>query len=286
MAEFEIFHIIYLVAISVISILFIVQSIRTRQRVPIKDVTFEDYFRAWCEHHDYETPIEEIKGPLRPYLKSFFIVGKWYARLGLSANKVSVLGLIWALWTLECWFLGSGWILLGTLFIILSGATDSIDGVVAYLTGTESKLGAYYDSILDKFGDILWVTGPLYFVLSNPIVLTAYSSFWITTITLVGLFATFLALIQEYCRARQQSLGLTETIPVIGERISRLCCVIIITASIGFSNFFTILNPSPSFINVNVWISNYIIPICFFSLLGLAIVSLIQINRHAMKHLK
>lgn len=282
MAEFEIFHWVYLIAISAVTIVFIVHSVLTRQSVTIRDVTFEDYFRAWCEHHDVKTPIEELKGPLRPYLHAFFIAGRAYARTGITANKVSVLGFIWALWTLETWFLGGGWLLLGTLFVIFSGSTDSIDGVVAYLTNTESKLGAYYDAVLDKFGDILWIAGPIYFVLTQ----APYTPFWITTIAALGIMTVFLAIIQEYCRARQEGLGLEETKPVIGERISRMGSVIVITACFGFSNFLTTLNSSAGFINVNVWISTYIIPICFLSLLGLAVVSIIQLTRHAVKQWK
>ena len=286
MTEFEIFHLIYLIAISAISVIFVVYSIMNRKKLTIKDITFKDYFREWCKNHDYKVPIEEIRGPLPPYLKVFFSVGKWYARLGITANRVTVLGLIWALWTLEGWFLGGGWVLLSMFFVLFSGTTDSIDGVVAYLTGTESKLGAYYDAILDKFGDTLFMIGPIYFIFTNAIVRATYSPFWLTTLTVIGLLALLFAIIQEYCRARQEGLGLTETKAVIGERISRVICFITITASIGISNVLTAINPSAGWIAVNTWITNYIIPIIFFSLLGLAIVSLIQINLHAIKHLK
>ncbi|MFX1293508.1 MAG: CDP-alcohol phosphatidyltransferase family protein [Promethearchaeota archaeon] len=286
MSEFGIFHLVYLITISVISVLFIGHSVMNRQKITIRDVTFNDYFRTWCEHHDVKTPIEEIKGPLPPYLKSFFVVGKLYARTGITANKVSLLGLIWAFWTLECWFLGGGWILLSFVFILFSGTTDSIDGVVAYLTDTESKLGAYYDAVLDKFGDILWVAGPIYYILTNPIIQSTYNNFWITTFVLVGIFTVLLALIQEFSRARQEGLGLEETKAVIGERITRFLCLLLINGIIGFSNFFTILIPNPGFIAVNIWIITYIIPILFFSLLGLAIISIIQLTRHAQKQWK
>lgn len=272
--------------ISAISVIFIVHSILTRKKLTIKEATFNDYFREWLEHHDVKTPIEEIKGPLPPYLKSFFFAGKWYARLGINANKVSILGVIWGLWALECWFLGHTWIVLGVLFLILSGSTDSIDGVVAYLTDTETDLGAYYDAILDKFGDILWVLGPIYFIFTNSTAQATYSNFLLITITVIGLMGLLLAIIQEYCRARQQGLGLTETKPVIGERISRLGMFIIIYSCIGFSDLFTLLNPSPGFQNVNIWMHIYIIPICFIVLLIFSIISIIQLNRHAVKYLK
>ncbi|HUY00668.1 MAG TPA: CDP-alcohol phosphatidyltransferase family protein [Candidatus Deferrimicrobium sp.] len=286
MSEFEIFHLIYLIAISAITVIFLVHTFLTRPKLSVKEITFEAYFKFWLDEHEYHTPIEEIRGPLRPYLHAFFIAGKAYARLGITANRVSILGLIWALWTVECWFLGGSWILLATLFVIFSGSTDSIDGVVAFLTDTESKLGAYYDAVLDKFGDILWVLGPIYFLFTNATVLSTYSNFWLTFIVSIGIFGLLFAIIQEYCRARQQGLGLHANDPVIGERLSRLGFVITLTACIGISNFLTFLNPSPGFQNVNIWMHTYIIPICFIVLLAFAIISIIQFNNKAVKELK
>ena len=282
MNDFEIFHLIYLIAITAISVLFIVHTILTHKKFVVKEITFEEYFRYWLIHHQVMTPPEEIRGPLRPYLKPFFVVGKLYARLGITANKITVLGLLWAFWTLECWFLGGNWILLGVLFVILSGTTDSLDGVVALLTDTESKLGAWYDAVLDKFGDILWVAGPIYFIF----VAGVYDTLWLTFLTVIGLFGLLNAQIQEYCRARYEGLGLTKNIPTIGERIARLGFIIVITACIGFSNALTTLNPSPDFINVNVWLTTYIIPICFFGLLIFSVISILQLTRHVQKNLK
>jgi len=282
MSEFEIFHWIYLGTIIALSVLFIVHTILTRKKITLKEITFEEYFRYWLTHHQVMTPPEEIRGPLRPYLKPFFVVGKVYARTGITANKLTVLGLLWAFWTLECWFLGGNWILLGVLFVILSGTTDSLDGVVALLTNSESKLGAWYDAVLDKFGDILWVAGPIYFLFG----VTTYENSALTLFTVVGLLGLLFAIIQEYCRARYEGLGLTKNIPVIGERITRLGFVITMTACIGFSNALTTLNPSPDFWSINAWLTTYIIPICFFGLLIFAVISIVQLTRHVQKYLK
>ncbi|MHA1130677.1 MAG: hypothetical protein ACTSQQ_07695, partial [Candidatus Helarchaeota archaeon] len=72
--------------------------------------------------------------------------------------------------------------------------------------------------------------------------------------------------------------------PVVGERISRLSVLITLTAAIGFSNVCTAAFGLP--INANLWVNTWMPPICLISLLGLAIVSLIQINKHAAKYLK
>ena len=286
MAEFEIFHLIYLIAISAITVIFLVHTILTRKELHIKEITFDEYFRFWLDHHGIETPTEEIKGPLPLYLHSFFIAGKAYARIGITANKLTVLGLLWALWTLECWFLGGNWILLGVLFVILSATTDSLDGVVALLTDSESKLGAWYDAVLDKFGDILWVAGPIYFIFTSDIWIgPGANQAWLAIVVIIGVFGLLCAMIQEYCRARAEGLGVEVNIPTIGERISRVGFMITLTACIGFSNVFTTLNPSTTFINVNVWMHTNIIPICFIGLLIFAILSIIQLTRHAQKTL-
>ncbi|MDD1776801.1 MAG: CDP-alcohol phosphatidyltransferase family protein [Candidatus Helarchaeota archaeon] len=286
MSEFDIFNIIYLIAITALTVLFVVHTILTRKKFELKSITFDEYFRYWLIHHQVKTPAEEIRGPLRPYLKPFFVVGKLYARTGITANKLTILGLLWAFWALECWFLGGNWILLSVLFVILSGTTDSLDGVVALLTNTESKFGAWLDAVLDKFGDILWVAGPIYFLFVAARDAGVYDNFWLTLLTVVGLVGFLFAIIQEYCRARYEGLGLSQNIPVIGERISRLGFVIVMTACIGFSNVLTWLNPTLDFINVNIWMWTYIIPICFFGLLVFSILSIVQLTRHVQKNLK
>ncbi|MHA1267838.1 MAG: CDP-alcohol phosphatidyltransferase family protein [Candidatus Helarchaeota archaeon] len=285
MTAFDLFHLLYLITIVVITAVFVVHAILTRKNFDLHNITFNEYFKFWLEHHGIDTPPEEVRGPLKPYLHAFFIAGKGYARLGMTANKLTTLGLVWALWALECWFLGGNWILVGVLFVILSGSTDSLDGVVALITGTASKFGAWYDAVLDKFGDILWIAGPLFFIFTDPIALGAYDPIWLITVAVVGLLALLLALIQEYCRARAQSLGIEVTIPTIGERISRLGFIIVITACIGFSNVFTFFTPTPDFQNVNNFMHTSIIPICFFGLLIFAILSIIQLTKHTRKHL-
>ncbi|MHA1359493.1 MAG: CDP-alcohol phosphatidyltransferase family protein [Candidatus Helarchaeota archaeon] len=278
-----IFHWTYLIAISALTIAFVIYAVLTRQKLTVREgVTFNDWFRQWCKNHDMTAPIEEIKGPIRPYLKSVFKIGKAYAKLGLSPNKLSILGVFFALWVLECWFLGGGWVLLGVLLLIFSGYIDSIDGVIAFLTDTGSKLGGYYDSILDKFGDILWIIGPIYYLFVDPRVQLSYD--FALMIAVIGLLSLLFSMIQEYCRARQESLGVEQTKPVVGERISRLSVLITLTAAIGFSNVCTAAFGLP--INANLWVNTWMPPICLISLLGLAIVSLIQINKHAAKYLK
>jgi CDP-diacylglycerol--glycerol-3-phosphate 3-phosphatidyltransferase len=284
-----IFHWTYLIGISALTIAFIIYAALTRQQLTVREgVTFEDWFRQWCKNHDMTQPIEELKGPLSPYLKSVYKIGRGYAKLGLSPNKLSVLGILFALWVLECWFLAywnAGWVLLGVLLLIFSGYIDSIDGVIAFLTDTGSKLGGYYDSVLDKFGDILWIIGPIYYMFVDYRGTSVQVSYdFALMIAVIGLLSLLFSLIQEYCRARQESLGVEQTKPVVGERISRLAVVLTLTAFIGFSNVFTALCSLPP--GSNYWINAWIPPICFISLLALAIVSLIQLNRHAAKYLK
>ena len=274
MTALDIFHIIYLITISALTIIFLVHTILTRKKFDIKEMTFYEYFKFWLEHHGVPYPPEEAKGPLRPYLHAFFIAGHWYARLGITANKLSILGVIWAFWTLECWFLGGNWILLGLLFIVLSGTTDSLDGVVASLTGTESKLGAWYDAVLDKFGDILWIAGPLFFIFTNPYTVSSYDPSWLIVVAVIGLLALMMAMIQEYCRARAEGLGVEVNIPTIGERISRVLTYVAMTACIGLSNVFTSFSQTPDFQNVNNFMATGIIPICFFVLLIFSILSI------------
>jgi phosphatidylglycerophosphate synthase len=85
-----------------------------------------------------------------------------------------------------------------TAFVILIAASifDFIDGKVAHETGLMSKFGGFWDSVIDRFSDILLFIG----------LISLYSSLGRTDYVLVASLAMMFALMTSYTRARAESL--------------------------------------------------------------------------------
>ncbi len=80
-------------------------------------------------------------------------IAKGFVKAGFTANSVTVLSLIFALITALLIFLNQ-WLLAG-IFVFLTGSLDSIDGAVARITNTASKLGSYLDAITDRYVELI-----------------------------------------------------------------------------------------------------------------------------------
>lgn len=84
-------------------------------------------------------------------------IGKGLGKIGISANFVTSLVLIFGFIAAYFIYLGSfAWAI---AFIILSGLLDGVDGAVAKANHKETKFGALFDSVIDKITEISWYIG-------------------------------------------------------------------------------------------------------------------------------
>lgn len=121
-----------------------------------------------------------------------------FGRLGLTPNHLTVIGFalsgVAAIAAAQ-----QAWLAAGVL-VIVGGAFDLFDGALARATGTASKLGAFMDSVFDRWGEgviyvgIVW--GTLDMGLWRPVVLTA-----------AAMASAFMV---SYTRAKSESLGFTQ----------------------------------------------------------------------------
>jgi len=90
-------------------------------------------------------------------------------------------------------FLGflSQFLLIVIIFLFITEFFDQLDGVVARLQGP-TKLGAFYDSTLDRIGDFFILIG---------VIFSGYTTLEIGLIVLIGAFLT------SYTRAKIEALG-------------------------------------------------------------------------------
>ncbi len=87
-------------------------------------------------------------------------VGIAFSRLGLSANQWTVLTVIPA--AISSYFLVNRDFLPAAVFLLAAGFIDMVDGAVARVTGTVSKLGAYLDTVIDRYVEFAIIAGLLF----------------------------------------------------------------------------------------------------------------------------
>jgi CDP-diacylglycerol--glycerol-3-phosphate 3-phosphatidyltransferase len=123
------------------------------------------------------------------------------SRMGVSPNALSCAGV--ALSGLSGWIYGTGSFFLGALVAALAGICDTLDGQIARAAGKESAFGAFLDSTLDRFGELLIFLG-LAWHFSGGSDSDARSP-WAVIFILLSVGGSFLV---SYTRARAEGLGI------------------------------------------------------------------------------
>jgi archaetidylinositol phosphate synthase len=153
-------------------------------------------------------------------------VGRGFASLGFGPSFWTWIGLILSvisaiMFSLHSPAIGVEWYtatFLGSLFLIIAGFFDAVDGAVARVTKRSSPLGGYLDSVIDKVSEIIVFVGIMIGSFTNPV------------LVLVGLS---LSLLVSYTRAKGDGLGVDLKGKGIAERAER----ILIIAILGFIPF-------------------------------------------------
>ncbi|MCW4049470.1 MAG: archaetidylinositol phosphate synthase [Candidatus Bathyarchaeota archaeon] len=87
---------------------------------------------------------------------------KQLGRLGVTPNHLTILGLVVSLetgWLFTDWNRNPWYLIYGAVFILLSGLIDAIDGVLARTTGKVTRFGGFFDSVADRFSDVIILSG-------------------------------------------------------------------------------------------------------------------------------
>ena len=153
-------------------------------------------------------------------------IGRGFASLGFGPSFWTWIGLVLSIisaimFSLHSPAIGVDWYtatFLGSLFLIIAGFFDAVDGAVARVTKRSSPLGGYLDSVIDKVSEIIVFVGIMIGSFTNPV------------LVLVGLS---LSLLVSYTRARGEGLGVDLKGKGIAERAER----ILIIAILGFIPF-------------------------------------------------
>jgi CDP-diacylglycerol--glycerol-3-phosphate 3-phosphatidyltransferase len=127
-------------------------------------------------------------------------------KLGLTPNAVTSIGFVLNIGVAAIFILGGeegnrgdlsyiGWA--GGL-ILFAGLFDMLDGQVARLGNMKSTFGALYDSVLDRYSELIMFFGICYYLVAQHYFLSSIFAF----IALIG------SMMVSYVRARAEGLGI------------------------------------------------------------------------------
>jgi CDP-diacylglycerol--glycerol-3-phosphate 3-phosphatidyltransferase len=114
--------------------------------------------------------------------------------LRIHPNTLTLIGLL--INVAAAWALGRDHFLLAGVIMIVANIFDFIDGKVAHITNTVSRFGAFWDSTLDRFSDIVLFLGLIYL----------YADLRRTDYVMVAALAMMFTIMTSYTRARAESL--------------------------------------------------------------------------------
>ena len=121
------------------------------------------------------------------------IVG-FLSRLQINPNILTFTGVLISFWA--AWEFGHGRFFRGGLVVILAGLFDMLDGEVARVSRTTTQFGAFYDSVIDRYSDVIILQGLMVHYAREQM---------LGYVVLVGV--VFLgAVMTSYTRARAESL--------------------------------------------------------------------------------
>ncbi|WP_341906836.1 CDP-alcohol phosphatidyltransferase family protein [Fluviicola taffensis] len=157
---------------------------------------------------------------------------KLLIKIGFTPNTVTIVGFVLNMGVTVIFILGAeegnrgdlsyvGWA--GAL-VLFAGLFDMLDGQVARLGNMSSKFGALFDSVLDRYSELVMFFGICYYLVAHHYFLSSLFAF----LALIG------SMMVSYTRARAEGLGIEckgglmqrpERIITIG--VSALACGIV-----------------------------------------------------------
>lgn len=131
---------------------------------------------------------------------------RFLIKLGVTPNAVTTTGFVLNIGVAVIFIMGAeegargdlsyvGW---GGGMILFAGLFDMIDGQVARIGNMSSKYGAFYDSVVDRYSELVMFLGICFYLVSHHYFLSSLFAF----IALIG------SMMVSYTRARAEGLGI------------------------------------------------------------------------------
>ncbi len=149
-------------------------------------------------------------------------------KMGLSPNVVSVIGLIFSIFSAAAYLVSFNqtWLLfIAAALLLISGFCDVLDGVLARTYDQESNFGGFFDSLIDRYSESVVYIGIIVGGLCEP--------FW-------GILSLTGSLLVSYSRARAEAIGIKMMSIGLMERAERI--ILLIASSMVAFFWFPALN--------------------------------------------
>lgn len=132
------------------------------------------------------------------------------SRIGVKPNHLTVLGLVAAVIT--AWFYvnhtsNQFMVVFAGLMILVSGFLDAIDGILARSTDNVTRFGGFFDSVFDRYSDLIILSGIIIGNLIDPI---------------TGLASLIGSVMVSYTRSRAEAEGIKMSGVGFAERAERM----------------------------------------------------------------
>lgn len=146
-------------------------------------------------------------------------LGRVLARLGLSPNLLTVIGLLLNVGVAVV--IATGQPVWGGALLLVASAFDMLDGAVARATDTMTRFGGFLDSTLDRYSEAVVFLGVLVYLLGTD---DAKLGAVLVFVATVG------ALLISYARARAEAAGYAASVGLVArpERVVLLALCLLI----------------------------------------------------------
>ena len=131
----------------------------------------------------------------RTFQSTLDSIAGFLLKLGITANFITLFGLIGNI--AAAVLIARGQLLAGGLLAAFMAPLDAVDGALARKAGVVGKFGAFLDSVVDRYDEMILLAGVLYYFQTQ-----AYT--WGIMLTYAALCGSVLV---SYTRARAEGLG-------------------------------------------------------------------------------
>lgn len=204
-------------------------------------------------------------------------------KMGVTPNMITSFGLVLNIFGAIVFIIGAeqadrtdmsyvGW---GGFIILVAGLFDMIDGRLARVANLSSTFGAFYDSVIDRYSELVMFLGICYYLASQDYFLGSLFAF----IALIG------SMMVSYNRSRAESLGIDCSVGMM-QRPARVVTIGVAAMFCGITYYFTgpfeyhIENPSFTYFET---ISIFTLPLTFVAIMSN--ITAIQRINHVRKEL-
>jgi phosphatidylglycerophosphate synthase len=188
-------------------------------------------------------------------------------KMGVTPNMITSIGLMINIIAAIIFIIGAeqadrtdmfyiGW---GGFTILIAGLFDMMDGRLARIANLSSSYGAFYDSVIDRYSELVMFLGICYYLISHDYFISSLFAF----VALIG------SMMVSYTRARAESLGINCSVGMM-QRPARVVTIGAAAMFCGIIYFFTdhflfpLFNTYFNFESISI----FVIPIFFVSIMS------------------